>query len=56
VIGKPLALTAAELDQAAEVTPFDVLMAKALWQQHAEARFVGLLDGTITPDDFVGAT
>jgi hypothetical protein len=43
-VGKPLDLAPEQLDQAAEVTPVDVAHARALWQTHAPARFVDLLD------------
>lgn len=48
-LGPPLGLTPEQLDQAAEVTPFDVAKARALWQQHAPPALVGLLDAV--PED-----
>jgi hypothetical protein len=46
-IGKPLALTPEQIDQAAEVTPFDVAQARALWQHYAPPTLAGLLDAVI---------
>lgn len=43
-IGKPLALTNAEFDQAAEVAPFDTAAAQALWRHTAPPKLVDLLD------------
>lgn len=43
-IGKPLDLTPEALDQAAIVTPVDVLTAKALWLNAAPPPLADLLD------------
>jgi hypothetical protein len=43
-IGEPLDLTDEQLDQAAIVTPIDIIMGRALWHQHAPPKLVDLLD------------
>lgn len=42
--GEPLALTPEQLDQAAAVTPVDLMMARLLWEQSAPPVLRGLLD------------
>jgi hypothetical protein len=54
LIGKPIGMNAEALDQAAEVTPIDVALARAVWYQNAPARFATLLDGP--PEDHLGAS
>lgn len=49
-LGPRLQFTPEQLDQAAEVTPVDVLMAKALWQQHAPVQLFDLLDAAREED------
>lgn len=44
LIGKPLPLTADDLDLAAEVTQVDVIMARGWWWRHAPPRFLDLLE------------
>lgn len=50
-LGPPLGLTPEQLDHAAEVTPFDVAQARALWQQFAPPVFADLLDAVVATDD-----
>lgn len=44
LIGKALTANAAALDQAAEVTQMDVILARAIWLHRAPLRFASLLD------------
>jgi hypothetical protein len=41
---KPLDLTPEALDQAAEVTPVDIAMARTLWLHWAPPRYADILD------------
>lgn len=50
-LGPPLALTPEQLDQAAEVTAFDVAQARALWLQFAPPVFADLLEAVVASDD-----
>ena len=46
-VGQPLSLSPEQLDQAAEVTPVDVVFARALWQQWAPKRLHDLLEAAV---------
>lgn len=43
-LGQPLKLSAEDLTLAAEVTPVDVMLARALWTRASPLRFIDLLD------------
>lgn len=49
--GAPLDLTDEALDQAAQVTPVDVALAKAVWAHHALKGLADLLDASRKEND-----
>ena len=46
LVGKPLDVSPEQLDQAATVTPVDVMVARLVWLQFAPTELSDLLDAT----------